>query len=277
MNYFSEQTNTTKIMNCEGNCEVALSPTIDMSEIYLKLGTNPAFNSKCPTLRCSINLPGDYDYITIVFNNSPILVSTRKGLSNEDVLKIVSGSTKDYVGIEQPWPVGLPCPYENDVSTFYLVGARLAKAMHIRCPHIFVNNNSTGDGNGMKGNAFNTPGVYAKTTLIEIYENPGCSRIALLETLAHEMRHCWQHEKYPRKYFSNYKYYTDFKDKRQKEYYLQPAELDARAYALRFIRSATGVNHSLDLNFPKVNQKIEKYAKTLDDSLFKPFEGLLVS
>lgn len=258
---------------------VSLSTTIDMSEIYLKLGMNSDYDSqKCPALMCDLNLPSNIDYVKTVLDGRHNLFCTRKGLSNEDVLNISTGRTKDYIGTEQTWPIELPCPYitNHDISLFYCVAAMLAKSMHVRCPHIFVKNTLVGDGKGMRGMIFNTPGIYAKTTHIEIYENPGYHYIDMLETLAHEMRHCWQHEKHPIKYYSNYQFITKFKGKRKEEYYLQPAELDARAYALRFLRAVTGYEYPSDLTYSRVNPKIEEYAKTLDASLFEPFKGLFI-
>jgi len=274
-----EETTMASIKKAILSLGSTVSPTIDMSVFYLYLGLNPDFDSlKCPTLICGVNLPGNCDYIRTVLDNHHDLIYTRKGLPNEDVLKIISGRTKDYIGTVQKWPVELPCPYitKYDISTFYLLGSLLAKSMNVRCPHIFVKNTPVGLAKGMKGMAFNTPGTYAKTTHIEIYENPRYHEIDLFETLAHEMRHCWQHEKYPSKFFSSYKFYTEYKNEREEEYFLQPAELDARAYALRFLRAATGHDYPSNLTYPKVNQIIEKYAKTLDASLFEPVKGLFI-
>ena len=277
MDFNKEQTNSALPVK---RIEVTFSTTIDMSEIYFNLGMyHKSTLSKCPTLFCGLKLWDNYDYIVTVLDNTPILVYTREGLSNKDVLKIMNGDTKEYIGVEMDWPVDLPCPYNTnyDISKFYLVGAKLAKSMNVRCPHIFLRNTPPACAKDMKGLNSYGPDIYGKTTQIDIFETPKYHQIDLLETLAHEMRHCWQHEYFPRKYFTKYKFYTDFSAGRKKDYYLQPAELDAYAYALRFIRAATGYNYPSNLTIPGLNRKIEKYAKTLDASLFEPLEGLLVN
>ena len=258
-----------------------LSPTIDMSEIYFSLTLNPRFDWKnCPALFCDINLPDSFDYITTVLGNKPVLLYTRKGLSNDDILKIVIGETKTYKGLIQNLPIEFDHPSVTgymtvrDNSLFWSLGALLAKSMQIRCPQIFVMNESLERAQNNRGNCFNAPGVFGKTTHIEIYDHLQCSTIEMLETLAHEMRHCWQREKNPHRFFSKYKDVTRFQQEELENYYLQSAEIDARAYALRFVKASTGNNNYTKTVFPKVNKKIETYAESLDDSLFLTFEDM---
>ena len=109
---------------------------------------------------------------------------------------------------------------------------------------------------------------------VEIYEKPQFNEIDMFEALAHEFRHCWQIEKYYGEYYSRFKDATTFKWSCREQYHQQPAEIDAIAYALRFIQAFTGQPYSANTFYPRVNQEVEKYAESLDDSLFLSFEGM---
>ena len=279
MSFNGEQNSDMKFNNALEKC---LSSTIDMSEIYFKLGMNRKLDSrKCPSLICGLNLPGDYDYITTVRDSIPIFVCTRKGLTNEDVIRIMSGENESYNGISQTLPAEFDHPSVNGFITernsilFWLVGSLIAKSMCIRCPHIFILNASLERAKNCRGNTFNASGIRGKTTLIEIYDHPTYSTNEMLAALAHEMRHCWQAEKHSSSFFSQYKDISKFDDERVEEYYLQSAEIDARAYELRFIQACTGIEYTANTFSPIVNKAIESYAKNLEDSLFEPFADIL--
>ena len=118
----------------------------DMSEIYFRLGARPVFVSqKCPTLFCDTPMPDGVDYLTILYNNNPILINTRIGLSDEDVYKIVIGATEDFDGLVQPCPVELERFFIAYVTkcnnaSFYHLGSILAKSLNIPCPQIIIMN-----------------------------------------------------------------------------------------------------------------------------------------
>jgi hypothetical protein len=96
----------------------------------------------------------------------------------------------------------------------------------------------------------------------------------MIESLAHEMRHCWQHETDAKKYFENY-HYASYYGKNLESYYLQPAEVDACAYALRFINEITGNNFLAGKNYSKVNYAIERHAQKMSKKLFLPVKNML--
>ena len=255
-----------------------LSPLRDMSEIYYRLGKYFEFVSKkCPTLFCDMDIPNDCDYLTILYDDKPTLVHTRKGLSDEDIIKIVMGETENYVGVVRPCPAGLEsfCVKEYvtecNIANFYYLGATMARSMHIRCPQIFIFHELQEGAKTGRGNTV----FYGKALVshVEIYEKPRFNEKDTYEALAHELRHCFQIERHYEKYYSNFKSAMTFQQGCRELYHLQPAEIDADAYALRFIQSLTGENYSANTIFPNVNREIERYAKTLDDSLFEPFAG----
>ena len=93
---------------------------------------------------------------------------------------------------------------------------------------------------------------------VEIYEKAQFTELDLIEVLAHEMRHCWQHDKYCEKFFLHYKYSEEYNQACREQYMLQPAEIDANAYALRFVRAATGEDFEANTIFTNVNREIDQ-------------------
>ncbi len=256
-----------------------LSTRRDLSEVYFQLGQNPKFDSeKCPALICDIFIPRGFDYLTILHNSKSVLVYTRKGLSDEDIIKIVLGETGNYVGVVSPCPIELEdkciVPYitKCNIAMFYRLGAMLARSMHIRCPQIVLLSELVEDAKSCRGITLTNKNMLASH--VKIYENPRFHELDMFEALAHEFRHCWQGENDNEKYFSRFKGIEEFHSNRE-QYHQQLAEIDAIAYALRFIRACTGLSLSANTVYPRVNQKVERYAKTLDASLFKPFAGIL--
>ena len=248
-----------------------ISTQRDMSKIYYMLGRDPKYLlKKCPILFCDLDI--DDDYLTFKTGESTFLIATRKGLSNEDILKIVSGNTKNYIGKVQAGEGldGYDTPY--NMANFYLLVAMLAKAMEISCPQIFIRKI-------VANNAIDVDGYIEYCddqglTKIILYENPAFNTIDMLLMAAHEMRHWWQHETCKEKFLSNYEMPFDNGQVCEDRYLLQLAEIDAFAYALRFIEASTGRSYSVSTLDPIVKQEIERYAKTLDDSLFEPFTGM---
>lgn len=255
-----------------------MDPAIDMSELYFKLGTSPMFASKrCPTLSCGMPMIDGFDYLTVLYDNNPILIYTRAGLSDDDVFKIVVGESHNFIGVVQPCPVVLET-YVNqymtkcNIASFYRLGAIISRSLGIPCPQIFIMNELLDRAKNGRGNTFTDRKRIV--THIEIYEKDDFGEIDMFEALAHEMRHCWQIENHYEKYFSTFKNLTEYSQICGEQYHLQPAEIDAIAYALRFIQAFTGQDYSANTIYPRVNQVVEKYAESLDDSLFVPFEGM---
>ncbi len=257
-----------------------IDPAIDMTELYFKIGTSPMFLSKkCPTIFSGMYIPDKCDYLTILYDNKPVLVYTRRGLTDKDIIRIVTGDTKDYSGVITSCPKELErfCVADYvtkcNISSFYRLGAILAKSLNIPCPQIIILNELSENAKTGRGNTvYNEKRII---THIEIYEKNDFNEIDMFEALAHEMRHCWQIENHYDKYFSTFQDLTAFAQNCREQYHLQLAEIDAIAYALRFIRACTGEDYDANTIYPTVNREIELYAKTLDDSLFAPFEGLL--
>lgn len=77
--------------------------------------------------------------------------------------------------------------------------------------------------------------------------------------IAHELRHIWQMENQKKKYFQNYKTRNELS---VDDYNLQPAEIDAHAYAL-CVLSELGVMPLFKGYSDRVKEKIYSRAKVL--------------
>lgn len=235
---------------------IAFDTDIDMREVYYKIMQHDAFDRKnCPNLLPEQKLPDGIDYINVIHNYKKTAVITRKGLSADNVVGILTG---EFSGKREVITLGEnpnTHPYfavEMNMDLIYSFACLIACNLNMRCPPIIMSK----FGNGYNGKCYYESKA-GKTTHIEIAEKDRrFGRIDYAETLAHEMRHCWQHETSPIEYFSNYKEYTDYPDNKKEQYYLQPAEIDARAYALLFINALTEHNYEPDLFFPKANAAI---------------------
>ena len=244
----------------------------DMRKIYHALGTATTFDyKKCPVLLVDVGMPSGFDYVEFESKDERCrVILTRRGLQDDDVIKIATGQNKSYKGCCEVLPDEL---YSflytpRDMVMWYLTSAAIANSTNTRCPQIVVHQCD----NGFGGISYNTEEDYGKTTWIEI--NDRLNTIEMFEVLAHEMRHCWQHETDAKKYFSNYKFARCYEN--LEDYYLQPAEIDACAYALRFISETSGRKYLPNKNFSKVNYAIERHAKKLDKKLFLKFKDMLV-
>ena len=246
----------------------------DMRKIYRAIGLAPKFEyEKCPVLLVDVGMPLGLDYVDFKSKDGLCrVILTRIGLQDDDVIKIVTGRDKSYTGCCEELSSDLfPFVYTTrDMTIWYLLAAMIAESTNTRCPQIMVHQCR----NGLSGCSYNTEENYGKTMWIEIEDRPNEYTIDMVETLAHEMRHCWQHETDAKKYFENY-HFTSYYGKNLESYYLQPAEIDACAYALRFINEATGKKFLADKGYSKVNYAIERYAQKMSKELFLSVKDLL--
>ena len=246
----------------------------DMRKIYRAIALAPEMEyEKCPVLLVNIEMSPFLDYIEFKSKDGLCrVVLTRSGLQDDDVIKIVTGRDKSYKCCCEDLPNEFyPFFYTTrDMGIWYLLAALIAESTNTRCPQIMVHKCQ----NGLGGCSYNTKENYGKTAWIEIEDMPEEYTLHMFETLAHEMRHCWQHETDAKKYFENY-HFVSYYGKDFESYYLQPAEVDACAYALRFINEATGNNFLADKNYSKVNYAIERHAKKMSKKLFLHVKDIL--
>ena len=126
----------------------------------------------------------------------------------------------------------------NNMTILYIFGTMIAKSLKIKCPQIIIG----------EGESFVDSQLYCITI------RPEQEIRDIIFFLAYHMRHAWQIEKHPHTYLSNYytkEYFFDLG-----EFYLQKAEVDAFAYAGRFVNDVLKLSWSPKSEYPEVNQAI---------------------
>ena len=136
-----------------------------------------------------------------------------------------------------------------NMTLLYYFGVEIAKSLNIKCPQIIIGESDA------SVSAPDDSGMYCITI------KPEEDFIENVMILAHEMRHAWQHEKYPHIYLNDYNSELFFTDK--KTYMLQKAEIDASAYEYRFVRDILNLNWSPNYKYPEVNHAITEREKKM--------------
>ena len=180
----------------------------DMRKIYKAIATAPEFQyEKGPVLVVDVEMPVELDYVELKSKDGLCrVILTRIGLQDDDVIKIVTGRDKSYTS----YYGDLPSEFHSflyttrNVAYWYGFAWKIAESMNTRCPQIMVHKCQ----NGLSGCCYSTTEDYGRTTHIEIDDNPDRFYIDMIYTLAHEMRHCWQHDTNAKKY-NRYKSIVD--------------------------------------------------------------------
>lgn len=251
--------------NSHFQLQIVFNTDIDMRDVYSKVAQHEIFERKrCPNLVPEQDLPDGIDHIDFIYDYKRIAVITRKGLSADNVVEILAGKwtgKRDAIKLPDNLNAHPFFAVDVDMHVIYSLANLIAYNLSMRCPPIIM----CKPGNGYLGNCYNDSKT-GKTTYIAISakdSKEGFEIIHYAEQLSHEMRHCWQHETSPIEYFSDYKYFDDYPENKRKLYYLQPAEIDARAYALLFINALSGKNYEPNTVFSKVNAAVKKRANQI--------------
>lgn len=228
---------------------INLSQVLDMTYIYGRVSAMcMMLDLRCPVILTNQRLPLGINSIWIRSKNDlfrMIVVSDR--LDEEETIELImseiSNKTHKYVRVVDE-RFGLYTDV-SDMTMYYETISELAKSLQVKCPvltitrHVPDNVSSTLKNSG--GIAWND--VSGKNTFtISLYEENIAGRTEeekffyVMEILAHEMRHVYQHEHDSVKLFKNYRTDLPFE-----QYYLQPAELDAAAYAYCVLRDVCGL------------------------------------
>ena len=136
-------------------------------------------------------------------------------------------------------------PGFDNLAYIYYFASAISSKYQIRCPHIFLTSKSPlqYDGKSFRGITENTKTGNPETEkALFILLDGGLSEDMLLHDLAHEMRHVWQRAVAPARYFSNYT--ADYNKIGFEKYWLQPAEIDANAFADLILK----VEYNLSVN-----------------------------
>ena len=258
-------------VDTNGNIILEFSSDINMREIYCKIMNDEVFeNRRCPQLIPEQDLPDGLDYVELCLNGEITGVITRKGLTADTILKILEGNWKGnnkIIDISKESSTLQCLGVDSNVSLIYSIAYMISIDLGIRCPPIIIRKKETilgGDSITYRGTCFNDNNL--KTTSIDIIEKEGQEIVSLSACLAHEMRHCWQHETDPIMYFEDYKYYLDFPQKKMEKYYLQPAEIDAYAYESQYLNAITGKNIDSLTSYYKANRAIKERMAQIGES-----------
>ena len=116
--------------------------------------------------------------------------------------------------------------------------------------------------------SYNTSNFKTSTMLAQIdvknkiiYIKQGKSDLDLVFAIAHELRHMWQYKYFKSKYLKNYKNANE--ELTLEEYNLQPAEVDANAFACAIINCFFGVEPLWNGMTDKVVNAIRNKAKKI--------------
>lgn len=249
-----------------------LSQALDMTYIYGRVSAMcMMFDLRCPVILTNQRLPIGINSIWIRSKNDlfrMIVVSDR--LDEEKTMKLImseiANKTHKYVQVVDE-RFGLYTDV-SDMTIYYETISELAKSLQVKCPvltitrHVPNNVSSTLKNSG--GIAWND--ISGKNTFtISLYEENIAGRtegeklLYVMEILAHEMRHVYQHEHDSVKLFENYRTDLPFE-----QYYLQPAELDAAAYAYCVLRDVCGLMLFRIRKFsPEVKKAIREKGKQM--------------
>ena len=114
---------------------------------------------------------------------------------------------------------------------------------------------------------FTTPTMLAQVDVVnnKIYiKNQAKSDLDLVFTICHELRHLWQIKNDKEKYANNY---HTAETMNVEEYNLQPAEVDANAFASLFMQEMFGVKPLWNGLNNKVKTAIEKRATEIREEM----------
>lgn len=233
-------------------------------------------NIDCPLIILNQNLPDKKPYIIVTDDTGRITHiffdkhRSRKGII-KDVQKVLLDIDQKVQGAN-----GL------SKTMLYCFVYDICSSLHIHCPMIF--DSSPEEISEFFGTAVpDFDGLYMNDKKVVIlnsnlftYDNP----FILIHAVAHELRHCWQHESDNRKSFDT----TDYKSmigcesqademdeetyhKRYLDYALQDVEIDANAFAKKYIKIIFNIDYSAYEDEPVVQDEIDKRAKMIGDDI----------
>lgn len=206
---------------------------INMTEIY-KTASLCCIKKdiKCPMIVIYDIYP-DNILVTERFEKSGGIIMVGDHLSAEErftaVMDVLEKGIPDVAKIP-PLYGGLP-----DMSALFLFAAALASSLHVACPMVL----GTLKPGRFNGATCSTPDG-RPTGILICNDWDQIDPVDTYITLAHEMRHVWQHWRLGKEYFAHYKILDE--QIGLEEYCLQEQEVDANAYAYRVLQDIFGID-----------------------------------
>lgn len=233
-------------------------------------------NIDCPLIILNQDLPDKKPYITVADDTGRIThIVFDKHRSRKGIIKDIRKVLLDIDQIVQ----GV-----NGLSKTMLYGFvfDICSSLNIHCPMIF--DSSPEEISEILGTAVpDFDGLYMDDRNVVILnsnlftdDNP----LILIHAVAHELRHCWQHESGNRRLFDT----TDYKSmigcetqademdeetyhKRYQDYALQDVEIDANAFAKKYMKLIFNIDFSIYEEESVVQDEIDKRAKMIGDDI----------
>lgn len=202
------------------------TPKVDMKNLYTELVQK--YNRKeekgliCPQIVIEQEIENEY---LIKEDNLPAIIF-QKGLPEERILRIYDDVVKHFKFYPSSEFDDI-----HDTILNYSLALRVSDFLKIDCPQLLVVSEMEQIKN-MSGlaipceNGNNIGMILLKSGRIFAWK---------VKTLVHELRHVWQHQYHHKIYFSDYKFYDRFSPFEKEKYSLQKAEIDADAFAYRFM------------------------------------------
>ena len=149
------------------------------------------------------------------------------------------------------------CPI--DMTEIYLLASTVGAHLRISLPQIIIMDTHCNMSGG--GLLINQPGNPQKIQMSKALLLKAYGLAILMSFLLHELRHVWQHQYEPRRYFK--KYDVTLVDRDPEKYCLQDAEIDAEAFSVRGMEDIFDIKiTSLD-KYPSVDRKVMNRARSL--------------
>ena len=245
-------------------CNVVISYDCDMKPLYEML------LSKCgkdmPTLVVLEKLPDEFIKTGFVFVSSSgdqnkliLLLAKSDGIKMQAVLSEAIGAyhNKSSLKFGSAYYPTIQFPDITHLahnSFMYEHALKIASMLNVTCPQIIMKESTSMSEEG-----------YVQITKIDgkdigrviFLRKDG--RIMQLNSLAHELRHCWQKE------YTDSKYFTDEINKQNSsEYLFQETEIDAEAYALKYVETINGYSNAFTMLYgSNMNCTKKQYIRAL--------------
>jgi len=199
---------------------------LDMREIYSQVIASklefPEFivveevETGADIIRCRIDYDETYPEDVIYIKNGDNIF----GRLAEEILQ------REAEVIEAPYFLE-HCLDSEQMKIWYEVVLIMSDILNIRCPQVSFHSDLNGDGE-----------IFDDNSLVMLPDLLACSFISMVTLIAHELRHAWQHINKP----EWNKNYLSGDENNTESYLLQPAEIDAEAFARKLMEVVWGID-----------------------------------
>ena len=239
----------------------------ETNTLYFRLGKHCARHSlRCPMLiilkdeviaqmRENMGISEDEPYlVTHSGEDDGKIIWCMDSLSDDEIFNITTKVIDDdQTEIDMNTNI---CPI--DMTEIYLLASTVGAHLRISLPQIIIIMDTHFN---MSGLLINQPGNPQKIQLSKALLLKVDGLAMLMSCLLHELRHVWQRQYEPRRYFK--KYDVTLADRDLEKYYLQDAEIDADAFSLRGMEDIFGVKITSPNRYPSVDRKVMNRARSL--------------